>query len=315
MDDVEKLSKHAYLIIAHNNFNQLKLLIELLDDARNDIYLHIGKDAKNIDVSTFTSICKHANLYLADKRLAGCWGDKSLVDITILLLKQATNTNQYEYYHLLSGVDLPIKSQDYIHDFFSNNSGYEFVHFVRDMDINTPYRERIEERVRYYHLFLPLQHFRKCKGLIKKGGIFSHSLLDSLSMRIQKFIKINRLSKYEFTIFYGAQWFSITHNFALYILEKQTSIDELIKYSLCSDEIVIQTTIMNSSFKEKISPYGYMRHIDWNRGGPYTFRSSDLEELLQSDKLFARKFDENIDMEIINEIYNHFKPKQKASDT
>lgn len=305
MDDIEKVSKHAYLIIAHNNFNQLKLLIELLDDVRNDIYLHIGKDAKNIDLKEFIKICKHANVYLANERLTGCWGDRSLVDITMLLLKQATNTYQYEYYHLLSGVDLPIKSQDYIHNFFSNNSGYEFVHFVREMDLDPSYRDRIEERVRYYHLFLPLQHFRKCKGGIKKVGLFSHSAMNGLSIRMQKLIKINRLSKYEFTIFYGSQWFSITNNFALYLLEKLPIINDMIKYSLCSDEIVIQTIIMNSPFKEGISPYSYMRHIDWNRGEPYTFRNSDLDELLQSDKLFARKFDENTDMEIINKIYNH----------
>ena len=309
MDDVEKLSKHAYLIIAHNNFNQLKLLIELLDDARNDIYLHIGKDAKNIDVSTFTSICKHAELYLSNERLTGYWGDRSLIDITLLLLKQSTNTHQYEYYHLLSGVDLPIKSQDYIHNFFTENSGYEFVGFDKKVDADYSYRTKMEERVKYYHLFLPLQYFRRQKGFIKKGGLFAYGILDGISLRVQKLIRINRLAEYNATIFKGAQWFSITHNFALYILNKQTDIDELIRYSLCSDEIVVQTTIMNSPFKEKISPYGYMRHIDWNRGRPYTFRSSDLEELLQSDKLFARKFDENTDIEIINEIYNHFKPK------
>ncbi len=32
----------------------------------------------------------------------------------------------YEYYHLLSRVDLPIKSQDDIHDFFRANQGKEF---------------------------------------------------------------------------------------------------------------------------------------------------------------------------------------------
>lgn len=314
MDGVEKVSKHAYLIIAHNNFKQLKLLIELLDDVRNDIYLHIGKDAKNVDLSTFTVICKHANLYLAEKRLTGYWGDRSLIDITLQLLKQSTNTHPYEYYHLLSGVDLPIKSQNYIHNFFTENSGYEFVGFDKKVAEDYDYRVKMEERVKYYHLFLPLQYFRRHKGIIKKGGWLSYHLLNSVSLKVQKIIKINRLSKYDFTIFKGAQWFSITHKFAIYLLEKQIDIDKLITYSLCSDEIVIQTTIMNSPFKEKLSPHGYMRHIDWNRGGPYTFQKSDLDELLQSEKLFARKFDENTDMEIINEIYNHFKQNQNTSN-
>ena len=39
--------KHAYLIMCHNNFEQLKLLLKLLDDERNDIYVHIDKKAKS----------------------------------------------------------------------------------------------------------------------------------------------------------------------------------------------------------------------------------------------------------------------------
>lgn len=35
--------KHAYLIIAHNNWSVLERLLVLLDDNRNDIYLHIDK--------------------------------------------------------------------------------------------------------------------------------------------------------------------------------------------------------------------------------------------------------------------------------
>ena len=40
--------KHAFLIIAHNKFNQLQLLLNLLDDERNDIYVHIDKKVKDL---------------------------------------------------------------------------------------------------------------------------------------------------------------------------------------------------------------------------------------------------------------------------
>lgn len=38
---VEASNKHAYLIMAHNNFDLLSLLLQLIDDARNDIYIYI----------------------------------------------------------------------------------------------------------------------------------------------------------------------------------------------------------------------------------------------------------------------------------
>lgn len=35
--------KHAYLIMAHHELKLLKVLITLLDDVRNDIYLHVDR--------------------------------------------------------------------------------------------------------------------------------------------------------------------------------------------------------------------------------------------------------------------------------
>lgn len=43
--------------------------------------------------------------------------------------------------------------------------------------------------------------------------------------------------------------------------------------------------------------------IDWKRGNPYVYRSADYEELMASDMLFARKFDWNIDKEIVLKLY------------
>ena len=37
--------KHAFLIIAHNEYPVLEVLLSMLDDERNDIYLHIDNRA------------------------------------------------------------------------------------------------------------------------------------------------------------------------------------------------------------------------------------------------------------------------------
>ena len=57
-----KLKKHAYLIMAHNNFYVLNKLILLLDDERNDIYIHIDKKVKEFDFDVFKKICKKENI-------------------------------------------------------------------------------------------------------------------------------------------------------------------------------------------------------------------------------------------------------------
>ena len=48
-----------------------------------------------------------------------------------------------------------------------------------------------------------------------------------------------------------------------------------------------------------------MRHIDWKRGKPYIFRNDDFDELISSNCMFARKFDEKIDNEIIEKIFDY----------
>lgn len=47
----------------------------------------------------------------------------------MILLEMAVSHKKYDYYHLLSGQDLPIKTNDYIQNFFISHQGKEFVAF------------------------------------------------------------------------------------------------------------------------------------------------------------------------------------------
>ena len=44
------MSRHAYLIMAHNHFEQLRALLRCLDDGRNVIYLHLDAKLGTVDV-------------------------------------------------------------------------------------------------------------------------------------------------------------------------------------------------------------------------------------------------------------------------
>ena len=48
------------------------------------------------------------------------------------LLKFAqTNNLKYDYYHHISGVDMPLKTPNEIDEFFKNNAKKEFIHFFK----------------------------------------------------------------------------------------------------------------------------------------------------------------------------------------
>ena len=87
------------------------------------------------------------------------------------------------------------------------------------------------------------------------------------------------------------------------------------KDTYCCDEVFLQTLVYNSSYKNNLYSYiiddyhANMRDIDWKRGRPYTWRNTDFDELMASDYLFARKFDEQIDDQIVYKIYMRLKSK------
>ena len=56
--------KHAFLIIAHNEYPILEVLLSMLDDERNDIYLHIDKRAVGLYQKIKGFKIKKAGFYL-----------------------------------------------------------------------------------------------------------------------------------------------------------------------------------------------------------------------------------------------------------
>ena len=86
--------RHAYLIMTHGNFEILKLQLEMLDDSRNDIYIHVDKKVKNFDFLFFRTYVKKAHIEFTKKRINVRWGGQTLVLAELLLFKEAST----EYY-------------------------------------------------------------------------------------------------------------------------------------------------------------------------------------------------------------------------
>lgn len=58
--------------------------------------------------------------------------------------------------------------------------------------------------------------------------------------------------------------------------------------------------------RTRYSPNAGLRAIDWERGNPYVWKMEDLQYLLETEHLFARKFDsQNMDVVIkIRELFS-----------
>lgn len=291
---------HAYLIIAHNHLNQLIKLLKLLDYEQNDIYVHIDrKSNKDMQMYDYSACCKKSKVYIFSEFKIN-WGSSNQIRCELFLLEAAVKNDKYEYYHLLSGSDLPLKSQEEIHEFFSKNKGKEFINFS-----SLKNQEELINRVKYYRIsdyydILPYKSFKIMRRLDKYQIIF------------QKLIGVNRMKKDE-QLYKGANWFSITDDLARSLVNEKANFLEKYRYSLCCDEVFLQTYIHNNDkFLKRVYRLNYsddcssiVRKIDWNRGGPYIWHTNDYEELMDSNCMFARKFDESVDETIIEMIYNN----------
>lgn len=290
------MNKHAYLIMAHNNWNILKLLLKSLDREENDFYIHVDSKVKSFNKDALMNTVSKSNCYFIARKSVK-WADYSQIDVTLDLLQEAKNNDSYSYYHLLSGTDMPIKSAKYIYDYFEN-SGKEYIGVASWGD-----KYYVDRRVKYYHYFPRLSSFRNSKLL--KG-------IDRLMEYPQKILGIDRTKGNDVVFCDGWTWFSITENFCDYILSRTDFIKKQFQYTIASDEMVFQTLAYNSTYKERLASFGdllngSMRYIDWNRGTPYTWGQDekDFNLLIESPYLFARKFDENVNFEIVKKIYNY----------
>ena len=159
-----------------------------------------------------------------------------------MLFKTAAAQEKYAYYHLLSGMDLPLHNQEYIHAFFEKYAGHEFFTFTGEEIYK---RENPKSRLQYHYRFQDASGSEKKKNILLK-------IQNRLLLPIQRRLGIDRLKNNAMTIGYGANWVSVTDDFVRYILEHETEIRQMYQNSFCCDEVYKHTLLINSPFKDNI---------------------------------------------------------------
>lgn len=279
---------HAILILAHNNFDVISALLEQADDPAFDIYIHINRKVKRFPREQWQASVKRAGLYFVPRVRVG-YCDYSMVNAVVSLFRTAAQKH-YDYYHLISGADLMIKKRDEFLRFFEEHNGKEFVGFSPDFD---------GDRVAYRHIFTACGR-QKSKLLSRFFGA-ARKMLITLQKRLGL---TNRVTDFEI-VRKGTDWYSITDAAVGYLLKQEPLFRKSFFRAYCPTEFFPQTVLYNSPYCERLYDLqsegrGCLRTIDWQRGTPFTFTEEDKDFLQASDGLFARKFDENKDMAIVD---------------
>lgn len=275
----------AHIIMAHKNPNQILRLAKSLDHPMFDIFVHI--DAK-IAIEEFEILNSIPNLSFIKKRSECNWGGFSLFKGIVSCLKQVSEAGDYEFINLLSGQDYPIVSSQYMYDYLENRKGTIFISFEESSE--SEWWKNAAPRYEQYHL----------TDYNIKGRYLLQNLINKLAPT-RKFPENMRL--------YGSNkacWWILTRESASYVISKLEEAPKLyrfLKFCWGTDEFVIPTLIMNSPLKTKVVNDN-LRYIDWSEGNPHPklLGLLDFKNIMQSNMIFARKFDTELDEAILDEI-------------
>ena len=270
----------SHLVLAHINPSQLKRLIGAISNADADIYIHVDKKS-NLD--EFIDLSSIPNVFFIKERCKITWGAFSMVEATLSSMQQILDTNiPYSHINLLSGQDYPLKNSQHITDFFIANQGTSYMKYLC---ITEQWKEALTRLTRYDFSNYNFPFKYRLEFLINK--IFPNK-------KIPPQLKPYGLS----------QWLSITPLHAKYVIE-YLKINKKVKnfffFTWGADELIFQTILLNSLHKDAIAN-NYLRFIRFKKGAcrPDILTIKDAEQILKSKKFYARKFDEHIDIEVLD---------------
>jgi hypothetical protein len=283
--------KIGILIFAHTNPAQLRLLVDAL---KTDfaIYVHIDKKC-SISPDLFQD---EENVYVI-KRYKVYWAGYGMIYATLDLFKLAYS-HHCDYFVMISGADFPVKTNQQIISEIKANLTNNFMGYF-PLPYSDPAwgRNGGLDRLQLY--------WENVKNP-KAPTLFNR--LCGFGRIIQRALKIKR-KLYPLPFYGGSNWTNLSRESVAYILsfvDQHPDYPEWFRYVRFSEEIWIQTIVMNSPQAEK-TINNDRRYIDWKTGpdAPRLLREIDYEKIIASDAFFARKFDSNIDNVILEKLIDY----------
>lgn len=290
--------------MAHNELEVFKRLVSMVDYELNDLYIHIDNKYNKQDFRDITNKFVNKSKVIFVPSINVYWGGVTQVMTELNILQAAVDSGEtYSFYHYLSGVDLPLTTNETRYAFFEKNAEKEFIEIQ-----SNPMKQKWEKRAKYYWFFE------------KKSKKPLYKFLRKSLVLIQIIIGVNRLKHTPYKLQYGSNWVSITNKLANDILSYRNELEKLFDKTHCSDELLFQTFV---NTMDKYSLYcdadgkpSNARYIDWENasgsGSPSILSGEDIQYALDSNAMFARKFSGK-DLQTLNIVEGSVKIDEQNS--
>jgi hypothetical protein len=291
----------AIVVLAHDRPDQLAQLLSALRHPQARIYLHLDRRA---ELASFTTALLEAgvrDVVLLPRHATG-WGSVQLVDAALEGLTRGVK-DECDYFTLISGQDFPLRPMEEILAFFEQSGSRSYLEYF---PLPTP-RWRFEGRDRMdFYTYTVLGRRETCipRGedtsfLNLKGRLLNEML------RVRSALKSTRHFPSYLCPFGGSQWWNLSRAAADYILDFIDEHPDYRRYhehTLAPDELFFQSILLGTNFAgEHEIVDDTLRFMRWpeKESHPRVLTMDDLPAILESESLFARKFDAVVDEAVL----------------
>lgn len=308
----------GYHILCHGNFEQVRKLIDALY-SKEDTFLIDIDDGNAPDTSAIDDLASLDNVHISTDAKIG-WGGAGTLRKTLHgAFKLLALNDSWQYYIVLSGQDLPLRSNREIKNFLKKgcdqNTNYIRTNKAEVVDPESiaPNNQRSE-----CVLWGDRGHTKvyACPGAIDpQTTLYARTLVNVLELSAKGEVYVDNADKllierrkafFEKIPFYtGANWFNLHRSLIETMVDDPFTYElyDILRTTFIPDESFFQTYIMNTSFKETVDR-NFGRLI--LRPGPVprvkVFDTGDWDVLKDTRALFGRKFDTASDGEIVERV-------------
>lgn len=278
--------RQAVLITAYKDIPHLERLVNVFD-GDFEVFIHIDKKCQE----GCRGLENRGNVHLY-RRYKVAWGDVNHLKAILLLMKEAFQHNDLEYFHLITGSDYLVKPLTEFKDFCERHRNDNFVeHFpLPHPDWG---KEGGLDRIKYYWL---QPSYRV------KHGRFIYK-----TVKLQRTLGVNRgFSFFKGKLYGGGTYWSVSReavSVALEYMENHPNYLRRFRMTSIAEEICLPTVWVNQGV---FLINDYKRYIDWGSdgGNPVVLTEKDYDKIKTSDSLFARKMQSGISDKLIEMLNN-----------
>jgi len=287
--------------------------------SQEDTFLIDVDDGNNPDLKPIRKLVQRDNVHLICDSNIG-WGGSGTLRKTISgafsLLEIDTN---WEYYIVLSGQDLPLKSNRDIKKFLSQGAKNEtnYIRCTKTEPVGVadiPVKNKTDKKIIWGD-----RGHTKIYGLPgtidPQSSMYARSMVDVTEVGEESKVyvgladdllykrRLDFFSRYPFHV--GANWFNLHRSLIEHMYSDSFTYElyDVIRSTFIPDESFFQTYIKNSTFAEKVDK-NYGRLI--LRPGPVprvkVLDMGDWGVIENSTELFGRKFDTGRDKKIVRQV-------------